>query len=58
VHMDDVHTEIRELRPGESLAGATYQSNIKGIMRGAGADTPLKAVLKLVIALDDAGVKL
>ena len=56
VHMDDIHTKARELRPGEYLAGATYQSNVKGILRGASGDTPLKALLKLTLKLHKEGL--
>lgn len=56
VHMDDVHTEVRKLRPGESPSGATYQSNVKGLLIGAGGDTPLQALLKLTLKLHVEGL--
>ena len=56
VHIDDVHTEVRKLRPGESPSGATYQSNVKGLLIGAGGDTPLQVLLKLTLKLHEEGL--
>lgn len=51
ISLNSYHEDVKEWV-------AALTNGYRGVIKTAHADTPLKALLKLVIALDDAGVKL